>query len=187
MDRFEIFHVRREYRLTPTDTYLLDSRSPRQRLGTDAPLRFTSQHWPRVGSPDYSLTLGLSQAPLTAPSDVEGTMSKSHVVRVVDDGTEVQIDIYRSGPCYGLWILTVPPEGHEVRVEHAIPTEFSPDGGWCACRPKGEWVVPAEAWERDPMMFEEWVGKRVARDAVPLLRFPKSRQPRSQPVRLKLL
>jgi hypothetical protein len=98
-----------------------------------------------------------------------------HAVRVGDEPGigEVQIEIYRTGPAYGYWNLSHSPEGHMVRIEHALPTSYKLSGRFDTCRTHHTWTVPAAEWRRDPATFiEDLVGKKIAREVAPLLQLP---------------
>lgn len=98
-----------------------------------------------------------------------------HEVRVSEShgACQVQVENHRAGPTYGLWNFRHSPEGHEVRIEQAMPTSYRPDGGFDTCTGQRSWTVPAVAWRLDPAScIQDLVGKKIAAEVGPLLHLP---------------
>jgi len=96
-------------------------------------------------------------------------------VRLVEQRSyvEVQIEVYRTGKAYGLWMLSCSPEGHEVRIQHCLPITFATDGNWSEFRLHESWACPIDAWRKYPAeQVEHLIGKKIAAEAAPLLPLP---------------
>lgn len=107
--------------------------------------------------------------------DLKRARTGGHEVRVVDrhGRCEVQVAIYRSGPTYGVWRFTHSPEGHEVRIEHHVPTSYQRSGRFDTTEAHKGRTVRATDWQRDPEGYVgEIIGKKLAGEVAPLLRLP---------------
>jgi hypothetical protein len=105
-----------------------------------------------------------------------------HEIRVLNDGAEVQVSIYRTGRAYGAWDLRCSPEGHLVHVDHLVPAEYRADGRWICLRRVEAWRFPADDWRTDPALHLSAVmpDARIARKAAPLLVLPDHVAPDAQ-------
>ena len=100
--------------------------------------------------------------------------SGGHLVRPANRQGEVQVTIYRSGPAYGMWSFGHSPEGHEVRIEHSIPTSYRPDGGFDTGKLDKSWVVSAADWRRlgQEGFVGHYIGKKIAKEVASVFRLP---------------
>ena len=110
-----------------------------------------------------------------------------HVIKLVPpgrlpDSAHVQIHVYRTGHAYGMWKIQCSPDGDRVEINRWLPYEYLPDGYFSAGSLHKSWSCAIEDWRSDPVgvLEEVRLGKRVAREAAPLLPLPDHLSPDAQ-------
>lgn len=124
---------------------------------------------------------------MTGDEQLRMCRSGGHSVsRVTTDAgrSELQVVIHRTGPAYGVWIIT--SDSDEVEIGHYLPIDYLPNGGFGALvQVPGIWTVPAADWRANPAIhIDDLVGKKVAHDIAEAVVAPERDDWNSTPLRL---